>query len=25
MSSLPSWPIACTSLLNGACTRWRRG
>jgi hypothetical protein len=25
MSSLPSWPIACTSPLRGACTRWRRG
>jgi hypothetical protein len=25
MSSLPSWPIACTSLLHGGCTRWRRG
>ena len=24
-SSSPSWPIACTSLLRGACTRWRPG
>ena len=21
----PSWPIACTSLLRGACMRWRPG
>src|SRR5437660_3639 len=24
-SSLPSWPIACRSLLRGACMRWRPG
>ena len=24
-SSLPFWPIACTSRWRGACTRWRRG
>ena len=24
-SSSPSWPIACTSLLRGACMRWRPG
>jgi hypothetical protein len=24
-SSLPSWPIACTSRWRGACMRWRRG
>jgi hypothetical protein len=24
-SSLPSWPIACTSHWRGACMRWRRG
>jgi hypothetical protein len=24
-SSLPSWPIACTSRFRGACMRWRRG
>jgi hypothetical protein len=24
-SSLPFWPIACTSPLAGACTPWRRG
>ena len=24
-SSLPSWPIACTSRWRGACTRWRQG
>jgi hypothetical protein len=24
-SSSPSWPIACTSLLRGACTCWRPG
>ena len=23
-SSLPSWPIACTSRWRGACMRWRR-
>ena len=23
--SSPSWPIACTSLSRGACTRWHRG
>ena len=23
-SSLPSWPIACTSRSPGACMRWRR-
>ena len=23
-SSLPFWPIACTSLSRGACMRWRR-
>ena len=23
-SSLPSWPIACTSLFRGACMRWHR-
>jgi hypothetical protein len=25
MSSSPFWPIACTSLLRGACMRWRPG
>jgi hypothetical protein len=25
MSSLPSWPIACTSLWRGACMGWRQG
>jgi hypothetical protein len=24
-SSSPSWPIACTSPLRGACMLWRRG
>jgi hypothetical protein len=24
-SSSPSWPIACTSLLGGACMRWHLG
>src|SRR5204863_6917051 len=24
-SSLPFWPIACTSRWRGACARWHRG